>query len=206
MKRLLVLFALCAATSALPAQTRGEVTLFMPTTVMSDAILLDDGDDPLTLRHDRGHGYGAAAAIFLTRRISAEISLSRTKSRTSLQSSFDSIPAGNLPLTLASAVMRWHLAPASRFDPYLGAGAAWARFGNLESRELRGAGVSSLQVDGKLTYVIDGGLRLGLSRRLGLSLDGRYAPLRSSISEQGAAPLRVSFNPLSLGAGLSFRF
>lgn len=157
---------------------------------------------------ESGDGFGLSTNIFLTPRISTEVAAFKLSSDAGL--AFAGLPPlsmGSVKLLPLSAGVQFHPAGRSRFDPYIGAGAAYVLADDMESRELTNLGVGALELDNDLTYYVNAGVGFHFMRRLALVVDGRYIPYKpTSRSSVTGGQEDLDLTTLFLSAGLRFRF
>lgn len=155
-------------------------------------------------------GYGLAANVFFSDRISAEFAIVRVDS--DVQFRQRAVANGNtqaemMPIT---AVLQFHFAPNGRFDPYIGAGAAYVLIDDVDTPdELNNIDFESLDFDDDVGLALNAGLGIRLTNNLGLTLDAKYVPLESSaraVAAVGNQEVKFDINPVILSAGLSLRF
>jgi outer membrane protein W len=100
-----------------------------------------------------------------------------------------------------------HLPEHSRFDPYIGAGAAYVLTNALSSPDLNAGGVGRVQLDDELGYYLNAGIGIRIAGGLGLVVDGRYIPYETtSRSEVTGIEQDLDFSPRLLSVGLRLRF
>lgn len=97
--------------------------------------------------------------------------------------------------------------PFGRFEPYVGAGVAYAWM-----REAEGVGVQSLQATSEWGVVVQAGCEAALGRRWSAFVDARKLYVDTSVSgvvaQLGSVPVAASvgLDPLILNAGVGYRF
>jgi outer membrane protein W len=90
---------------------------------------------------------------------------------------------------------------------YVGAGAAYVSFNDLNSADLRAAGLAPIRIEDQATTAIGGGLLFSFGPHWGAAIDARYIPLEISARAAGDSEvLSTDMNPLLLSAGVRLRF
>lgn len=169
----------------------------------------EDLQDPADIEFDPSTGYGIAANIFFGERVSAEFAVSRVKPETTLnrrRAAFAT--AGDIEMMPVTAVLQYHFAPNGFIDPYVGGGAAYVIFDDIDENGLEG--INSIDFDDDVGFAVNAGLGIRLSERLGLTIDGKYVPLESNaraiVIGGDESEGRVDISPIIISAGLSLRF
>lgn len=165
-------------------------------------------DDFFEMNLDSGSGFGLSVNVFLTEHVSAELAAFELRSDAEL------VFAGLEPLSMGRLTMRpvtlgaqYHFVGRARFDPYIGAGAAWVPESSLESADLDDLGIGRLEVDDAFTYYANAGIAFQFTRGFGLALDARYVGYEpTSLSETTGGEEDLELSPLFVSAGLRFRF
>ena len=171
-------------------------------------------NQPFDISFNSKMGYGIAANIFWGSHISTEFAASEVRPETQFRSHAAAPTSGNLgnlkmiPIT---AVLQWHFAPNGRIDPYIGAGAAYVLFDNLDNiNDVGNLGVRNINFKDDAGLALNAGIGFALSRNFGLVADGKYVPLKSSSDAVFATgpnqSQKVKINPVIFSAGLSLRF
>ena len=199
-----LLFVFAAA--PLAAQNRNiKISVFASQVDMQEETDFGDG---FVLDTDEGNGYGASASVFVGRFFSVDAALFNLRTDTSLifeeSALFD---LGTLRLTPITLGAQFHPLGGSRFDPYVGAGAAYVMADDLLSPDLEAAGVGRIELEDTITYYINAGLAVELTQGFGLVIDGRqlqYEPSSRSIVTGVERDLQIT--PRILSAGLRLRF
>jgi outer membrane protein len=113
-----------------------------------------------------------------------------------------------IPIT---GVVQWHFIPKGRIDPYIGAGAAYVLFDKLDSaNDFGNLNVSSIDFKDDAGLALNAGLGIGLTDHFGITIDGKYVPLKSNARATfvngSGGETKVDINPAIFSAGLTFRF
>ncbi len=106
-----------------------------------------------------------------------------------------------LRVTPMTASVLYHFTPQAKADFYLGGGAAYVRYGDIELTDPDVIGSHSLAVDADLTYVLQAGVDVKLNDRWGLSGGLQWIDTKAKIAGQ-ALPI----SPVVAGAGVALRF
>jgi outer membrane protein W len=166
--------------------------------------------DPIDINFDGTLGYGLAANVFFGERISTEFAIVRVNSDIGFRQR--AVANGNtqaemMPIT---GVLQFHFAPNGRFDPYIGAGAAYVLIDDVDTPdELNNIDFERLDFKDDVGLALNAGLGIKLSNNLAITLDGKYVPLESSaraVRTTGNEDVKFDINPVILSAGLSLRF
>jgi outer membrane protein len=166
--------------------------------------------NPVDVNFDGTMGYGLAANVFWSDRISTEFAIVRVNSDVAFRQR--AVANGNtqaemMPIT---GVLQFHFAPNGRFDPYIGAGAAYVLIGDVDRpSELNNLDFEKLDFKDDVGLAVNAGLGIKLTNNLAITLDGKYVPLNSSaraVRTTGNQDVKFDINPVILGAGLSLRF
>lgn len=207
-----VVAALLALSLSVPAMAQrafditGNVVWLDPTGGGS----FEDLADPADIDFDASVGYGLAANVFFGERLSAEFAISRVKPdttvrRRSVGGNAIGADAEVMPVT---AVLQWHFAPNGFIDPYIGGGAAYVLFDNIENNGL--GNLDRIDVEDDVGFAVNAGLGIKLGGRLGLVVDAKYVPLEANaraVTVTGPeSEGRVDISPIIVSAGLSLRF
>jgi outer membrane protein len=166
--------------------------------------------DRFDVNFDGTLGYGAGVNIFFGDRISTELSVIRVQPEASLAVRGRAVrtAAVDVEMIPITAVLQWHFAPNSRIDPYIGAGAAYITFGDVDSpADLGDISVGEVDSD-YLGLVVNGGVSIGLSDRFAIVGDIKYVPTGASATGflQDGTKTTIDINPVIASAGLSIRF
>jgi outer membrane protein len=168
----------------------------------------DDLSDPTEIDFDGDLGYGIAANIFFGNRVSAEFAIARVNPESRIRRRAVGASGGNVEMMPVTAVLQFHLAPNGFIDPYIGGGAAYVIFDDIEANGLNG--LDSIDFDDDVGFAVNAGIGIRLGERFGLTLDGKYVPLESSaravVVGGEASEGQVDISPIILSAGLSLRF
>ncbi|HEV7920911.1 MAG TPA: OmpW family outer membrane protein [Thermoanaerobaculia bacterium] len=169
-------------------------------------------NQPFDINFDGKLGYGAAVNVFFGNTISLELAGSSVNQGVSFPGR--PRPSGssqsNLKMIPLTAVLQWHFIPSGRIDPYIGAGAAYVLFDNIDNPRDLGTDVQRIKFKDDVGLAVNAGIGIGLTDRFGITVDGKYVPLKSSadaIFFTGPdSETRVKINPVIFSAGLTFKF
>ncbi len=154
-----------------------------------------------------GRGLGVSVNRGINRWFSVEGSVFGIRSDTELEFENASLDLGSVdlvPFTLGAQV---HLLGDSRFDPYVGAGAAYVIADDLNSNDLDTLGLGRIELEDQVTYYVNAGIGVRIAGGFGLTLDGRqiqYEP--SSRSTATGVEQDLDLSPRLLSIGLRLRF
>lgn len=203
---------LLAAAVPMSAQSRSfDLTGYAAWVDTSSEGTFDDTTaNPVDVNFDGTLGYGLGANIFFGDHISTEFAIVRVNSDVNFRqraAANGNTQAEMMPIT---AVLQFHLAPNGRFDPYIGAGAAYVLIDDVDTPdELNNLDFERLDFKDDVGLALNAGLGIRLSNNLGLTLDAKYVPLESSaraVRTTGNTDVKFDINPVILSAGLSLRF
>lgn len=178
-------------------------------TVFASQIDIDSDDlgDGFETDFDSGSGFGLGASLFVNRFLAADVAVFTVRSEAGLlfegEAPFD---LGRLNLVPVMIGAQGHFA-LWRLDIYGGAGGAYVMANDLSSEELDLVGLGRIEVDNELTYYLNAGVALEITKGLGIVLDGRHIPYKPSTRSTvtgNEEELDLSHNIVSLG--LRFRF
>lgn len=169
----------------------------------------EDLQDPADIEFDPSTGYGIAANIFFGERVSAEFAVSRIKPETTLNRRRAAFATeGDIEMMPVTAVLQYHFAPNGFIDPYIGGGAAYVIFDDIDENGLEG--IQSIDFEDDVGFAVNAGLGIRVTERLGITIDGKYVPLESNaravVIGGDASEGRVDISPIIISAGLSLRF
>jgi outer membrane protein W len=207
MKSVAVAFALVLAL-AVPAAAQDrpvDFTIWGTWVDMQGSTTFEDG---LETEFDSGEGLGISTNIFVTDRLSAEVAVFALTSDAFLNfEDFDQLELGAVDLVPVTAGLQYHFLGSSRFDPYVGGGAAYVMAEELESDDLDGVGLGTIELDDEFTWFVQAGLGFQFTDHFGLALDARYIPYEPGTESSvtgGEEDLEIT--PLLASVGLRFRF
>lgn len=173
----------------------------------------EDGVTELEL--DDADGLRLGLEFFWTDAISTNVSYSQLESDAIL-SFGDAVPAafnlGKVDLKPLAATLRWHFVPQSRLDVFVGAGALYATFDEVESPGLLDLEIERLELEDTIAPAVELGVRLGLTPSFGFTFDAMYAPFETEsratfVGDAGPGePTDLEINPLIISGLVSFRF
>ncbi|HXI14170.1 MAG TPA: OmpW family outer membrane protein [Thermoanaerobaculia bacterium] len=106
-----------------------------------------------------------------------------------------------IPLT---AALLYHFAPEGRFDPYVGGGVEYILLGDFDNAD--DVDFERIDFEDDLGGMINAGVNIGFGRNLALKLDAKYVAIGDPVTTSGDIPVELELKPLTLSAGLSFRF
>jgi outer membrane protein W len=153
-----------------------------------------------------GTGFGVGAVFYLRDRLSAELSIFTISSDAVVKGASTSpVTPATLRLTPVMLTLQTHFTSPQVLRPYAGGGIAYVLAGDLHWNDTGDAEPHRLDVDDRLTVVLNGGLQVALTQGLGLGIDVRYLPFAARAGgEHDQVESRI--DPLILSVGLRFRF
>ena len=210
---LAVLAALIIATPLAAADRSFEVTGWAAWVDPNSDGTFNTADDDFDVDFDGKLGYGAGVNIFFSDHLSTELSVVSVKSEATLtgRGRLVNVGAVDVDLIPITAVLQWHFAPSSTIDPYIGAGAAYVQFGDVDTpADADNIALGEIDAD-DLGLVINGGIGIALSKNFAIVGDIKYVPVGSSakgelVNAAGQTTATIDINPVIFSAGLSLRF
>ncbi|MEA2342495.1 MAG: outer membrane protein [Thermoanaerobaculia bacterium] len=155
-------------------------------------------------------GYGIGANVFFGNHVSAAFDVVQVTPETNIRSRAvggSGAFTNGLRLTPLTGVLQWHFAPSGFIDPYIGAGAAYVL---IDKANVFGTpNLTRIDFKDDVGLALNAGLSFRLTRMLALTADGKYVPLKSSVTAvftNGTTTTKVKINPVILSGGLSLRF
>ena len=219
MKRFSIVFAATVMLLAVPvfAQERSVDVIGYATWVDPSGESVIEGDiatRDLDLEFESEQGFGVAVNVFWGNRISTEFAASVVEPDVALASDSQVIPAfaaGSLEMIPITATLQFHFAPDSRFDPYVGAGAAYVLFDQLDDEEqLDEVDVEAIDFDDDVGLVLNAGFSFDITPTFAVYADAKYVPVGTSATATFATgpgvESDVDINPLMLSVGLGLQF
>ena len=175
------------------------------------SIDFEDANDPGDVEFDSDQGFGVSVNVFWTDRISTEFAGSIIDPELQVSDRPRIVLTEPLEMIPITAVLQFHLLPGSRFDPYVGVGAGYVIFQDIEDEnDLDDIDFETIDFDDDVSLVVNAGVRIGFTPNLGIYLDGKYMPLETSATPVFAdgrlEGQDIAIDPLILAAGLSFSF
>jgi outer membrane protein len=166
-------------------------------------------NQPFNVNFNGKIGYGVGANIFWGSNISTEFSGIEVRPKTNFVPTAGGTVSGpNLRMTPLTAVLQFHFAPNGTIDPYIGAGAAYVLFDNVNGPG--SLGVSKINFKDDAGLALNAGLGIALGHNIGITIDGKYVPLSSSTTADyvsgGSTRAKIKINPVIFSGGLTFRF
>ncbi|MBV9495238.1 MAG: outer membrane beta-barrel protein [Acidobacteria bacterium] len=217
MKRYGSLFALLMLLAAVPAVAQNRHI-----DLSANAVWVDTNSDgtfdaqnpnqPFNISFDGEVGYGASANFFFGNALSLEVAASSVRQGVDIPGR--PRPAGggdsNIRMMPLSAVLQWHFIPTGRIDPYIGAGAAYVLFDDIDDISEIDNSVQRINLKDDVGLAVNAGLGIMITPRFAITLDGKYVPLKSNaraVFVTGPdSETKVDINPVIVSAGLTFRF
>ncbi|HEV7242860.1 MAG TPA: OmpW family outer membrane protein [Thermoanaerobaculia bacterium] len=170
----------------------------------------EDLADPAEIEFDASTGYGASVNFFISDRLSIDIGASvispETRIRRRAIGAGGDVQIDMIPIT---GILQFHLAPNSFVDPYIGGGAAYVLFDDINETGLDDLDRIDFKED--VGFVVNAGVGIRLGNRFGIVLDGKYVPIETdatavNLGATEEADTRVDISPIILSAGLQLRF
>lgn len=217
MKSRLAVLAILAALAAPAAMAQPSFEVIGRATYVSatgEAGEFEDFEDTFSGDFDDEIGYGAAFNYYFAGPWSVEIGATFAEpdlelvvgdpTGTVVESSVEMIP-----ITLG---VQYHFNPAGRFDPYVGAGAGYVLFDDIDDEEaLQDEDIGVLEFDDDVGVMVNAGLNIGIFESFAINIDAKYLdiePDASAVLERGdfVSVQTLEFSPILFSAGVSWRF
>jgi outer membrane protein W len=200
--RIQYVLALVIALIALPIVAQSnDVGLWYSTAKIKNTAA---GDGRLTFNDAKG--YGVSYNHFWTRSLSTEFSGYWLRAQGAIDVNGSRVlDVGKLELKPVVANVQWHFARSSMFSPYIGAGVAWVRAGNLSNSDLDLAGIGTVKIDKKVTYDGNAGVIIGFGSTFAVAADAKYIKYEPDAKAAGNTE-KLKLNPLVISVGLKLRW
>ena len=158
---------------------------------------------------DSSSGFGLGVNAFLTNRLSLELAAYAFESEVTVRPRIvDQFLVRDLDMMPITATLQYHFNPEGRFDVYLGAGAAYVLFD--EMNDLSGSDLRAVDLEDDIGYVVNAGASFDITPRLAIVGDIKYVPVEASANAVFTnAPdqaFDIEVNPVIVGLGLSYQF
>ena len=203
-KLVLIIIALFATSSAVSAQTlsTSDAAVWITDSEFNDPSITDE-DGTVKFEFDENTGYGVSFNHFWVSSFSTEFAYH--KFGADMDASLDGgprFPLGEVDASSLTGIAQWHFRRASRFSPYVGAGAAYMS-GSFDPADAEDD--ENFDFDDELTWVANVGANIGLTEHLAIALDAKFINWEPKAEGDTAAD-RVDISPALLSAGLRYRF
>jgi opacity protein-like surface antigen len=204
MKSVLLALLVCLVGVPLFAQDRNaHIAIFLSQVEVEG----DDIGDGFESDFETGSGFGIAASHAYNRFLSSEVAVFSVRAEAGLlfegAAPFDLGRLSLVPVMLGGQLHIFR----GRVDPYIGAGAAYVMANDLHSQELDLAGIGRIELDNELTYYVNAGIAVEITRGLGIVVDGRFVQYEPTTqSALTGVEQDLDLSPTILSAGLRFRF
>jgi outer membrane protein len=204
MNKLLPAALILLLATPLLAQGRSiDVMGFVTYVDLSGGDVILGGGDSSSISFDTDQGYGVGINLFLTRRLSAEITIAEIKpdARVSSGSMLGGAQLDMIPIT---AVAQYHFNPEGKVDPYVGMGIAYLMFDEFSSRD-PDLDLGDVDIRNDYCAVFNAGLSFELGFGFALFGDVKYVPVENKITTR-IGEQTIDLNPLIVSAGVVIRF
>jgi outer membrane protein W len=204
MKTMKCLVVILFAALPLVAQERDVRITVFASQVSIDGEELDASFDT---EFEDGNGYGFGASMPFNRFLGLEAAIFSLRNESRLifegEAPFELGRVDLVPITVG---VQAHLTGGRRFDPYVGAGAAYVMASDLYSNDLDIVGIGRIEVDNELTYYVNAGIGFDFTPRFGIGIDGRMIPYEPGTRGATGDDVELDLSPTILSAALRFRF
>jgi outer membrane protein len=158
-----------------------------------------------------GGGLGAGLDFFLSDRVSIEAKAAALESRLRVRTIGSDFVAvadlGREQVYPISTILKWHLSEHGTIRPYIGAGVVHVILRHVNRAV--GTSATGIHFGDPTGFVVDGGLELNLSKRVGIYGDARYVPVESQSRATftgTSSSVKMDVRPLIVSTGLAWRF
>jgi len=172
-----------------------------------------NANQPFDVSFDGKLGYGAGVNVFFSDRLSVEVMAAAVKQGISFAGRTRPAGAsgGDLNMVPITGVLQFHLIPNGTIDPYIGAGAAYVLFDDVDDpSEFGNLNVRSIDFKDDVGLALNAGISFAITPRFAITVDGKYVPLKSSAKAVFVTgpdtTTKIDINPVIFSAGLSLRF
>lgn len=176
---------------------------------------MGDVESEPSIDFDSELGFGVGVNVYWSEKFSTEFAVYSVEPEVLVTRSLDfgGVVRNTVGINAISftAMLQYHFRPEQRWSPYVGAGAAYALFdqvddpGDLDELNLR-----EIDLGEDLGFAVNGGVNWKFSERWRLNADVKYIPIESDANiipiEGSNTGAEVGYSPLILSTGLTFRF
>ena len=181
--------------------------------VTGSANQFEDLEQDFTAEFDTSAGYGLGFNYYFWDALSAEVTASVIEPDFAV-TLFDEDGPGaveSLQLIPLTAGLQYHFRRGRRLDPYIGAGAAYILFDDLQVEQLAQRDVESVELDDEVGFMANAGVSVGFLKRFALNIDAKYIEVKPEATvtfDRGdfVAVRQIEFSPVLISAGLAWRF
>lgn len=171
-------------------------------------------EQDFTAEFDTAAGYGLGLNYYFWDALSAEVTASVIEPDFAVTLFEEDGPgsAEALQMIPLTAGIQYHFRRQRRVDPYIGVGAAYILFDDLQGVEaLAQRDVESIKLDDEVGFMANAGVSVGIFRRFALNLDAKYIEVKPEAVvtfDRGdfVAARQIEFSPVLISAGLAWRF
>ena len=203
MKKLFLISIAALVASAAMAQSNTIALSALQPQFSGESATTDGERIPLGLRSRVGYEIEAAHRVGRT---SFALSAGRMSAPANAPVQGGSVRIGSMSLTPMIAAVALHGGSSTRFDPYIGAGAAYVMTGNLRSANLDSLGIGTVSLGNDFTYAVNAGVGIAMSPGIGLKFDARYMPVSIGATAADGSSGHVEFKTITLAAGVQWKF
>jgi outer membrane protein W len=171
-----------------------------------------EGTQQLDPQFSNGWGAGVGVNVWLSDRFSIEAKAAGFRSHLQVitrGSDFIAIAdLGHAQIYPLTAVLQWHPFEHGLLRPYIGAGGAHIILRNV-NRKIGNSGATGIKFSDPTGLLIDGGIRVNISKRWDAYGDVRYVPLetRGNTTFPGTtAQVQLHVKPVIAGFGIAYRY
>ena len=210
------LITLAAFTVLAASTVQAQQNVGIGVTVRAEAVVPTKNDNLGTDGNiDLGGSTGFAAAVDvpLGRSLSFEAEAATLPMEATLvpPDGLGGITLGELESRALTASLRYHFLRGSRADLYVGGGATFVTYGDMESSEIRDEGIDRIELEKSVGPAVGLGL-IWQFGHIGFNLDGKYRMLKSDTrakftdGDTSSNTVEIDLDNLAIGAGFTYRF
>jgi outer membrane protein W len=170
-----------------------------------------NSNQPFNINFRGKLGYGLGVNVFFGQALSLAIDASEVKPDVEFGFPGSTLNQGNIKMIPITGVLQWHFIPKGFIDPYIGGGAAYVLFDNLQNfSDVGHLGINQINFKDDVGFVANAGLGINFSPRWGITGDVKYVPVKSSATAVFATgpnqSQKIKINPVIASAGLTLHF
>ena len=137
------------------------------------------------MKFSSGHGYSASYNHFWFGHFSTEFAYANLRNNGHIRDGGDNVlDLGRMTTKVATGIAQWHFSRAGFLDPYIGAGAAYVKAGNLNSADLANTPIGSVTIEKKWGWVANAGVNLNFGHSIGPGDRRQVRPVQTELHER----------------------
>lgn len=168
-------------------------------------------NQPFDISFNGKLGYGAGVNVFFGKTLSLALDAVEVRPEARFGFPGAATNSGSLKMIPITGVLQWHFMPSGFIDPYIGGGAAYVLFDNLQDfRDAGKLGLNQINFKDDVGFVANAGLGFNFSPHWGVTADAKYVPVKSSATAVFVTgpnqSQKVKINPVMFSGGLTLHF